>query len=93
MKTYLNHNKVPIIRKCDNCTNFKIIDNDDKVGYCKATPLMFAFTHEKSVYPIVRDFYLCESHLLHNEETLKKESVEVDLLPYLLERNKSKKNK
>jgi hypothetical protein len=53
---------------------------------------MFAFTHDKSVYPIVKDFYLCENHNFRNEDLLKLESEEVDLLPYLLERNKSKKN-
>lgn len=92
MKTYLNKNKIPIIRKCDNCTQYTPIDGVDKIGYCKATTLMFAFTHDKSVYPIVKDFYLCESHTFKNEDLLKLESEEVDLLPFLIERNKSKKN-
>jgi hypothetical protein len=92
MKTYLNKNKIPIIRKCDNCSHYTPIDGSDKVGYCKANNLMFAFTHDKSVYFIVKDFYLCESHNFKNEDLLKLESEEVDLLPYLLERNKSKKN-
>ena len=90
MKTYLNKNKTPIIRKCDNCLNYTPIENVDKIGYCKLNNLMFAFTHEKSVYCIVRHFYLCENHFFKNEEVLKKESEEVLLLPYLVERNKNK---
>lgn len=91
IKTYLNKNKVPIIRKCDNCINFKLINSDEKAGYCKILPLLFAFTHDTSVYGIVRDFYLCEKHKFVNEDLLKSESEEVELLPYLVERNKSKK--
>jgi hypothetical protein len=92
IKTYLNKNKTPILRKCGNCANFKIIEENNINGYCKIMPLLFAFTHEKSVYAIVKDFYLCEKHILFNEEILKMESIEVDLLPYLAERNKSNKH-
>ena len=53
--------------------------------------MLFAFTHEKSVYAIVKDFYLCESHQFVKEETLKEQSQEVELLPYLLDRNAKKK--
>jgi hypothetical protein len=90
MKTYLNKSKVPIIRKCDNCIYYLSIDNLDKIGYCKFINLMFAFTHEKSVYGMVKNFYLCTNHVFRNEEILKLESEEVMLLPYLIERNLSK---
>jgi hypothetical protein len=90
--TYLNKNGTPIIRKCSNCVNFKLIEDSDSSGYCKLHQMLFAFTHDKSVYAIVKDFYLCEKHYLHNEETLKKESKEVDLLAYLEERNLNKKS-
>jgi hypothetical protein len=92
IKTYLNKFKSPIIRKCGNCVHYKQIDDLKDSGYCKAMQLLFAFTHEKSVYAIVKDFYLCESHNLVNEDVLKLESEEVDLLPYLIDRNAKKKS-
>ena len=92
-KTYKNKLNVPIIRKCGNCSHYRIVEDKDKLGYCSIMNLHFAFTHDKSVYALVKDFYLCEKHSFVNEETLKLESEEVDLLPYLLERNKNKKNK
>jgi len=92
IKTYLNRQGVPIIRKCNNCVNFQSIENDSfGNGYCKRLPMLFAFTHEKSVYAIVKDFYLCESHQFVKETTLKEQSQEVELLPYLLDRNAKKK--
>jgi len=92
IKSYLNKNNAPIIRKCGNCSNFKPIDESGGGGYCKAMQLLFAFTHERSVYAIVKDFYLCESHALPNEDILKLESKEVDLLPYLKQRSLTKKS-
>jgi hypothetical protein len=92
IKTYLNKNGTPIIRKCSNCVHFKAIEDNENSGYCKLQQMLFAFTHDKSVYAIVKDFYLCEKHYLHNEETLKKESKEVDLVAYLEERNLKKKS-
>lgn len=91
IKTYLNKNKTPIIRKCGNCSNYKLLEGSDNTGYCKINQLLFAFTHEKSVYGIVKDFYLCENHRLQNEDILELESEQVDLLPYLIERNSLKK--
>jgi hypothetical protein len=90
IKTYLNKNKSPIIRKCANCINYKLVEDGKNIGYCKAIQLLFAFTHEKSVYGIVKDFYLCESHVFSNEDILKAESEEVELLPYLTKRNSLK---
>jgi hypothetical protein len=92
MKTYKNKNGVPIIRKCGNCLSFKTLEKNDGVGYCLANKLLFAFTHEKSVYSIVKDFYLCENHTFQNEDLLKSESVEVDLLEFLNERNHNKRS-
>jgi hypothetical protein len=90
--SYLNKNGTPIIRKCGNCINYKHIDDDTNSGYCKINQMLFAFTHELSVYGIVKDFYLCTSHQLHNEDILKLESEEVDLKSYLLDRNAKKKS-
>jgi len=92
IKSYLNKNGSPIIRKCSNCTNFRVIENQEGVGYCKIMSLLFAFTHEPSVYAIVKDFYLCDKHNLPNEDLLKLESEEVELLPFLLDRNAKKKS-
>lgn len=93
IKTYKNRQGVPIIRKCGNCVNYKPIDGADKSGYCKIQPMLFAFTHEQSVYAIVKDFYLCGQHIFTNEETLAGESEQVDLLSFLTERNAKKKEK
>lgn len=90
-KTYKNKNGVPIIRKCTNCVNFKPIDDSDVNGYCKLLQLHFAFTHEKSVYAIVKDFYVCPNHNLPNEDVLRHQSEEVDLTLYLMDRNAKKK--
>lgn len=92
IKSYLNKNGTPIIRKCGNCVHYKTIENQTDMGYCKLLNLLFAFTHEQSVYAIVKDFYLCDKHNLTNEDILKRESEEVELLPYLLDRNAKKKS-
>ena len=91
IKTYMNRQGTPIIRKCGNCVNYKSIEGTEKSGYCKIQPMLFAFTHEQSVYAIVKDFYLCSQHFFTNEETLAAESEQVDLLTYLTERNAKKK--
>ena len=81
-----------MIRKCSNCVHFtKIDDTVSQNGYCKINPLYFAFTHEKSVYAIVKDFYLCPSHEFTFEQVLKETAEEVELLPYLQDRIAQKK--
>ena len=90
--TYKNKLGTPMIRKCSNCIFYNKIDELDTTrGYCKTMPLHFAFTHEKSVYAIVKEFYICENHKFQNEDVLKQESDEVDLLEYLTDRNAKKK--
>jgi predicted phosphodiesterase len=91
IKSYKNRYGTPIIRKCGNCDHFRPIENSSDSGYCKMQQLYFAFTHEKSVYSIVKDFYLCEEHKFNNEDTLKAESEECELTPYLLDRLAKKK--
>jgi len=91
IKTYINKNGTPIIRKCGNCIHYKIIEDNDNLGYCRIQHLLFAFTHEESVYAMVKDFYLCIKHKLVNEDLLQESSEQVDLLPYLLDRNAKKK--
>jgi hypothetical protein len=90
--TYKNRNGKPMIRKCSNCIHFnKIDDGGRNDGYCKNQHLYFAFTHERSVYAIVKDFYVCPTHEFNYEEQLKNDSEEVDLLSYLQDRNAEKK--
>lgn len=89
MKTFKNKFGKPIIRRCANCLNFKEINGKSSNGYCRLKPMLFAFTHEATVFPIVKDFYLCENHKFLNEEILSKTSEEVDLYEYLQERKDS----
>jgi len=74
IKTYINKNGYPIIRRCQNCKHWKqelkTENAKTQSGYCKAMPMIFAFTLEKTVFPITKDFYLCESHEFDNEEHL-----------------------
>lgn len=79
MITYLNKNGQPMIRRCSNCVHFKQIDANKEMGYCKQRPLMFAFTHEPTVYAIVRNFYVCEIHQFINESTLSLNSEPIDI--------------
>jgi hypothetical protein len=79
MKTYRNINGKPIIRSCFNCKHFKPIDGMDKMGYCEFKRLYFAYTLKKTVFAIVKSFYLCENHRLVNEDELAKAQIGVDL--------------
>jgi len=82
LETYLNKNGYPIIRRCFNCKNWADeiqMAGQKPLGYCKLFPLYFAFTLQPTVYPITRDFYLCESHEFENEEMLKSVSETVSL--------------
>jgi len=81
LETYKNRNGYPMIRRCDNCEHWseQNIAGTKKSGYCKATPLYFAFTLKQTVYPITKEFYLCEKHRFENEEKLREVS-EVMLL-------------
>ena len=73
LETYINRNGYPILRRCKNC----VFWNEDtefhkkhKAGYCRRVPLYFAFTLEPSVYPITKEFFLCEEHQLEEENRL-----------------------
>ena len=82
LDTYVNKNGYPIIRRCFNCKFWAgeiKIAGQKPLGYCKLSPLYFAFTLQPTVYPITREFYLCESHEFENEEILKTVSETVSL--------------
>lgn len=79
MKTYRNINGQPIIRSCFNCKFFNPMDDNPKIGYCMLLRMMFAYTHEKSLYGIVKTFYLCDNHRLVNEEWLEQNVESLNL--------------
>jgi hypothetical protein len=94
MKTYIGESNKPLIRSCANCINFKqITHKDDKTGYCKAKPLMFAYTMNYNVYAIVKSFCLCEDHLFFNEDILKRDCEQVEMKDILVNKNELAKNK
>jgi len=83
LETYINRNGYPIIRRCFNCKNWKPeikIENQKPLGYCKLEPLLFAFTLQPTVYPITKDFYLCDKHKFENEDKLAEFSDRVLLI-------------
>jgi len=93
MKTYLKDSK-PIIRSCANCIHFKKINkNDSKIGYCRAKPLMFAYTMNYNVYAIVKSFCLCEDHLFINESEVMSENPVVNMEDILINKNELVKKK
>ncbi len=69
-----------MIRRCKNCKNWQQEtkkDENSNTGFCKLNPMLFAFTLEKTVFPITKDFYLCTSHEFDNESYLEKESKSI----------------
>ena len=72
LETFINRNGYPMIRRCQNCIfwNSEDFDQKDSIGLCTHTPLHFAFTLEPSVFPMTKDFCLCQHHQFTNEEKL-----------------------
>jgi hypothetical protein len=73
LETYVKEGGYPLIRRCLNCVHW----NDEtefhprhKVGYCKLKAYFFAFTLEANVYPITKEFFLCENHKFYDEGKL-----------------------
>jgi len=81
LETFHNRKGFPIIRRCFNCRNWSPYSDTDNqpLGYCKMNPMYFAFTLQKTVFAITKDFYLCELHKFKNEETLAQVSDRVRL--------------
>lgn len=82
IETYINHNGFPMIRRCMNCLHWEKIkpttaisdngkshqpNNAGRSGFCKLKPLYFAYTLEPSVFPLTKEYFLCESHQFRNE--------------------------
>jgi len=71
LETYVNRNGYPMIRRCGNCIYWNPDKSDSKrMGLCTLKPLFFAFTLEPTVFPMTKDFCLCENHKFDNEEKL-----------------------
>ena len=70
LETYINRTGYPMIRRCQNCLFWKPENNDKKIGFCTFKPLYFAFTLEPTVFPITKEFCLCENHRYDNEDKL-----------------------
>ena len=73
--TYRNALGKAMIRRCLNCKFWSqelLSDKVKELGYCKANPLLFAFTLKPTVFPITKNFYLCENHQFAKEEEFKK---------------------
>lgn len=79
MITYKNKNGLPMLRSCYNCINFKEIENLERTGYCQRVKLMFAYTLQSNVHPMVKTFYLCQDHEFSNENALKLSAEQVSL--------------
>lgn len=84
METYINRNGFPMIRRCKNCIFWKGEAEGEEQkrdydfnrsepagkGLCTFKPMMFAFTLEPKLYPMTKDFFLCENHKFENESKL-----------------------
>lgn len=81
LETYYNRKGFPIIRRCFNCKNWSAYSDEQNqtLGYCKIKALHFAFTLQKTVFTITKDFYLCEEHEFKNEEILAGVSEKIQL--------------
>lgn len=71
MQTYKKATGEIIVRSCINCKQFDQLKYKDREGYCRARPMYFAYTLERGVYPIVKTYYLCDSHCFINENEYK----------------------
>jgi hypothetical protein len=69
------------------------IEEDGPIdGYCKFKPMYFSSTLSPTVYPITKEFYLCENHKLQNEEYLNKHSKKVLMKDIIKSKNEIKKS-
>ena len=50
---------------------------EKNMGYCKKRAMYFAYTMKKTVYAIVKTYYLCDFHTHKREEYLQKNAPKV----------------
>jgi hypothetical protein len=86
INTFINLNGKPIIRRCENCTHWKQIEeqkNGEPVkvdsGYCKRVNIFFAYTLEPVRNYISRKCDLCVNHEFYNEAELEKTAEKINL--------------
>jgi hypothetical protein len=80
LETYINRNGFPMIRRCQNCLFWKQGENDKlKIGECTIKPYYFAFTLEPNLYPLTKEFFLCENHKFNYENKLEQVCTKVSL--------------
>jgi hypothetical protein len=82
MDTYFNRSGFPILRKCQNC-NYWRGNKINNLGQCSFESYYFAFSNDlensKNLYPMSKEFFLCENHKLFNEDKMKQVSEKVKL--------------
>ena len=94
LETFVNVNGYPIIRRCFNCKHWHSDekklkqDSDEKLqGYCKFKPMYFASTLQPTVYPITKEYYLCENHEFEKEDYLNQVCKKVMLKDIIKKKN------
>lgn len=95
LETFINVNGYPIIRRCFNCKHWHSDDKIDKFnkkdekiqGYCKLIPMYFSSTLQPTVYPITKEYYLCENHKFEKEEYLESVCQKVLLKDIIKKKN------
>lgn len=92
LETYVNINGFPIIRRCKNCIFWNDETDFNLLGYCKFKPMYFAFTLQPTVYPMTKEFYLCENHQFPEENRLEQVCDKVLLKDILKKKEDIKKN-
>lgn len=105
LETFINVNGFPIIRRCFNCKHWfseqkeeskfmhpDEVDHTDKwEGYCKLKPMYFSSTLQPTVYPITKEYYLCEKHEFEREEYLNSVAEKILLKDAIKSKNQVKK--
>ena len=80
IETFVNRNGFPILRKCQNCIFWNSqtdYPTNLKLGFCTIKPYFFAYTLAPNLYPLTKEFFLCEEHRFVNEKKLEEVSEKV----------------
>jgi len=103
LETFVNVNGYPIIRRCFNCKHWfseqkeqsKLKPQEEHYekleGYCKLKPMYFSSTLQPTVYPITKEYYLCENHQFEKEDYLNSVAQKVLLKDAIKSKNQVKK--
>ena len=94
LETYINRNGFPIIRRCYNCkfwdNKFTDLEHIELAGYCRLKPIYFAPTLKPTVYPITKEFYLCEDHKFSKEEIMQEVCDKILMIDALKKKQEKK---